>query len=47
MKVIPHDVFKSYFDAANLKIEGTFGDYDLNPFDLENSNRLILIARKK
>ena len=46
VKVISHNTFKSYFDKANLKIESTFGDYNLNPFDLENSDRLILIAKK-
>jgi SAM-dependent methyltransferase len=47
VKVISLEVFKSYFDTANLKIESTFGDYNLNPFDLDNSDRLILVARKK
>ncbi len=47
VKVIPLEVFKSYFEVANLKIEATFGDYNLNPFDLENSDRLILIGRKQ
>ncbi len=46
VKVISLTAFKSYFDAANLKIESTFGDYNLNPFDNENSDRLILVARK-
>lgn len=46
VKVISHNTFKSYFDKAKLKIESTFGDYNLNPFDLENSDRLILIAKK-
>ncbi len=47
VKAISLDIFKLYFDIANLKIEATFGDYKLNPFDINNSDRLILIARKK
>ncbi len=47
VKAISLDRFKSYFKLANLKIEATFGDYNLSPFDIENSKRLILIARKK
>lgn len=38
--------FKNYFSNANLNIETIFGDYNLNKFDIENSNRLILIASK-
>ena len=47
VKAIPLDVFKSYFAAANLKIENIFGDYNLNPFNEDSSERLILIARKQ
>jgi len=47
VKSISLDVFKNYFLKANLSIDAIFGDYDLNPFDLENSDRLILVARKK
>ncbi|MDB4533350.1 class I SAM-dependent methyltransferase [Vicingaceae bacterium] len=47
VKLITKEAFKSYFDAANLKIEGIFGDYNLNPFDIDSSDRLILVARKK
>lgn len=38
---------KKYFEKAGLLITHTFGNYDLNPFDIDNSDRLILIARKK
>jgi len=47
VKAITFETFKSYFKAANLKIEATFGDYNLNAFDLQHSDRLILVARKK
>ena len=39
--------FKGYLDAAGLELVDTFGDYGLNPFDAETSERLILIAKKK
>ena len=47
VKAISLNTFKFYFNVANLKIEAIFGDYKLNPFDMDNSDRLILIARKK
>jgi SAM-dependent methyltransferase len=37
---------QSYLDAKGLKLTHTFGDYDLQEFDVENSNRLILIITK-
>jgi len=36
-----------FFDIAGLQIINTFGNYDLVPFDHDNSDRLILIAKKK
>ena len=36
--------FKKYFSASGLEIKHLFGDYQLNTFDPENSDRLILIA---
>jgi len=47
VKSISLEAFKDYFLKANLTIDSIFGDYDLNTFDLENSDRLILVARKK
>ena len=37
------DTFKRYIEDANLKLKHTFGDYNLNSFNIENSNRLILV----
>lgn len=45
VKVITLSDFIRYFKAANLKIEATFGDYKLTPFDENTSQRLILIAK--
>ena len=38
--------FISFCAYAGLKIINTFGDYQLNKFDPDNSDRLILIAEK-
>lgn len=38
--------FKAFAEAAHLKLENTFGDYNLNPFNETSSERLILIFRK-
>lgn len=46
VKVIDEEKFKSYCQQAGLKIQCTFGDYHLNSFNKENSDRLILILRK-
>lgn len=38
--------FKSLLNHSGFKILHSFGSYDLELFDLENSNRLIIIAQK-
>lgn len=37
-------LFESYFKAAGFTISKTFGDYHLNSFDKNTSDRLILVA---
>ncbi|MDX5326009.1 MAG: methyltransferase domain-containing protein [Bacteroidota bacterium] len=39
--------FRSYFNATKLQLLHTFGDFDLRPFDQDESERLIMIAQKK
>lgn len=39
--------FDKLFDDAGLKIIQKFGDYNLNPFDIHTSNRLIIKAIRK
>lgn len=39
--------FQQLFEAANLKIIEKFGDYNLNTFNLNTSNRLIIKAIRK
>lgn len=43
--LFPED-FQSLISQANLKIDSIFGDYNLNPFDREVSDRLIIVGRK-
>lgn len=38
--------FRAMFTLHDLVIEEVFGDYALNPYDVETSPRLILVARK-
>ncbi|MGB0882418.1 MAG: class I SAM-dependent methyltransferase [Vicingaceae bacterium] len=47
VKAISLSDFKRYFEKANLSIDCIFGDYSLNEFCVENSDRLIFIATKK
>lgn len=39
--------FQEMFQSNGLSLIETFGDYSLNPFHEEQSDRLILIAKKK
>lgn len=39
--------FENFFGKAGLTLQQTFGDYQLQPFDPENSPRLILIFEKQ
>jgi SAM-dependent methyltransferase len=39
--------FERLFDAAGLSISHIFGDYKLNNFDINESDRLIFICEKK
>jgi SAM-dependent methyltransferase len=39
--------FENYFEQAGLKLVATFGDYSLAPFDVNTSERLIMIAQKQ
>ena len=38
--------FEDYLKRYNLKIIKTFGDYNLNEFDIKNSERLIMVIKK-
>ena len=47
VKIITLDKFLKYFDGLNIHLEYQFGDYKLSNFDENNSDRLILIFKKK
>jgi hypothetical protein len=47
VRLFEYTDFERLFDLAGLNILQTFGNYQLEPFDLATSPRLILIARKK
>jgi SAM-dependent methyltransferase len=38
--------FRFMFAVCDLRIDATYGDYQLSPFDLETSPRLIIVAKK-
>ncbi len=44
VSILYKEDFIKYFTFAGLKVKAIFGDYHLNPFDSENSDRLILVA---
>ncbi len=39
--------FKYYLNLAGFEIMDLAGEYNLSPFDVDNSNRLIIFAKKK
>ncbi len=45
VEAISLDDFKSYFEKAGVSLKHCFGDYDLNTFDEQTSERLILIFK--
>ena len=46
VKCLDAKKFTSYAEQVGLKIKHTFGDYNLNAFDKEKSNRFILVLSK-
>jgi hypothetical protein len=47
VKALDLHAFRELFACCGLEIKDIRGDYDLNPFDEEQSDRLILIAQKQ
>lgn len=45
VKLLNFNDFKVYFKNADVKLLNTFGDYKLNPFNEERSERLILLFK--
>jgi SAM-dependent methyltransferase len=47
VQAITDQDFSALLEACSFELIRTFGDFDLNPFVSESSDRLILIARKR
>ncbi len=47
LQSLTQDDFLDYFSPLGMDLIKTFGDYELNSYDEENSPRLILLFRKK
>ncbi|MCG1036636.1 class I SAM-dependent DNA methyltransferase [Polaribacter sargassicola] len=45
VKYLDIDKMKTYFDKVGFTITNIFGDYNLTDFNIETSNRLILVAK--
>ncbi|MDJ1471230.1 class I SAM-dependent methyltransferase [Cytophagaceae bacterium DM2B3-1] len=46
VKAISCEQFLHYFDVADLELISIFGDYALNPYDKETSDRMIFVAQR-
>lgn len=46
VKAITKDEFLSYFEAAGLEVKEIFGNYNLEAYNLHNSQRMIFIVQK-
>lgn len=44
--VLDMDAFSEYLSTAGLHLEQVFGNYSLEPFDVDASDRLIIVAKK-
>ena len=47
VKAIRRQRFLDYFEKAGLKLVETFGDYELNPYQREESDRMIFVLQNK
>jgi SAM-dependent methyltransferase len=47
VKAIRRTQFLEYFQTAGLELLETFGDYELNPYDCERSDRMIFVLQNK
>jgi len=46
LKCLDFNLFKTYLSEVGLKVRYIFGNYNLDAFDIENSERLILIFKQ-
>ncbi|KEO73298.1 SAM-dependent methyltransferase [Anditalea andensis] len=46
VQILQEEEFRTYLHLTGFRVEAVFGDYKLNPFDVDNSDRMIFIAKK-
>lgn len=46
VQMLQRQDFERYFEKNHLKIKDVFGDYHLNPFDKDQSERMIIVGEK-
>ncbi|WP_205501396.1 SAM-dependent methyltransferase [Rufibacter psychrotolerans] len=46
VRALHYEEFLEYFQMARLRLADVFGDYQLNPFDPQKSERMIFILKK-
>lgn len=46
VQALTEEDFRRYFQAAGLEVEQLLGDYSLQPFEPETSDRMIFVCRK-
>lgn len=46
VKAIEYNNFMQYFAAANLECTAVYGNYSLDKFDIETSDRMIFVVKK-
>jgi len=46
LQTLKPEHFKAYFEKSNLLLKAEFGDYQLNPFDINSSDRYIILGQK-
>ncbi|RNI32680.1 class I SAM-dependent methyltransferase [Rufibacter immobilis] len=46
VRALEYEEFLEYFRMANLRLANVFGDYQLRPFDPQQSERMIFILKK-
>jgi hypothetical protein len=45
VELIQLDAFDAYLSNADMTIEQVYGNYDLHPYNAEESPRMIIIAK--
>jgi len=46
VQVLRREHFEYYFEKVGLILGSVFGDYNLNPFDFDKSDRMIFVVKK-